>query len=63
LLDTLGDMDDLDAISEALRRQRKDFDLAADETAARGDETAKVLQKLEELRKRAELTAKPEPIR
>ena len=56
-------MDDLDAISEALRRQRKDLDTAADETATRGGETAKVLEKLEELRKRAELTNKPVPSR
>jgi hypothetical protein len=56
-------MDDLDAITEALRRQRKDFDAAADQTATRGDETAKVLKKLEELRKRAELTSNPEPFR
>ncbi len=56
-------MDDLDAISEALRRQRKDLDMAADETATRGGETAKVLEKLEELRKRAELTSKPAPSR
>lgn len=52
-------MDDFDAIAEALRKQRKDLSAAADQTASRGDETAKVLEKLEELRKRAELTARP----
>jgi hypothetical protein len=56
-------MDDLDVIAEALRRQRKDFDRAADETATREDETAKVLRKLEELRGRAERTAAKSPIR
>jgi hypothetical protein len=53
-------MDDLDEIAEALRRQRIDLDAAADETATRGDETAKVLEKLEELRRRAEITSKPD---
>jgi len=55
-------MDDFDAIAEALRRQRRDLDAAADETATRGDETTKVLKKLEELRKRAEITSKPAPL-
>jgi hypothetical protein len=56
-------MDDFDAIAEALRRQRKDLNTAADDNATRGDETAKVLKKLEELRERAELTTKPQPLR
>jgi hypothetical protein len=50
-------MDELEAIAESLRRSRKDLDTMVDETASRGDETAKVLEKLEELRKRAEQTA------
>ena len=56
-------MDDFDVIAEALRRQRRDLEVAAEETATRGDETTKVLKKLEELRERAELTSKPSPFR
>lgn len=56
-------MDDFDAIAEALRRQRKDLDTEADERASRGDETARVLKKLEELRKRAEVTSNVPPTR
>jgi hypothetical protein len=54
-------MADFDEIAKALRRQRKDLDAAADQTVTRGDETAKVLRKLEELRERAEITNKPAP--
>ncbi|HEX8618226.1 MAG TPA: hypothetical protein VF911_11625 [Thermoanaerobaculia bacterium] len=50
-------MDELEAITESLRRQRKDLDTLLEETASRGDETAKVIEKLDELRKRAEQTA------
>jgi hypothetical protein len=59
----MSDMDDLDAIAEALRRQRKDLDAAVDQTFTRGDETANVLKKLEELRERAKLTNKPPTFR
>ena len=56
-------MADLDEIAETLRRQRKDLDMAADQTATRGGETSKVLEKLEELRRRAEETSRRTPIR
>lgn len=51
-------MSDLDAITDSLRRQRRDMDTLLDETASRGDETTKVLEKLEELRRRAEQTGR-----
>jgi hypothetical protein len=50
-------MADLDHITESLRRQRKDLETLFDDTVTRGDETVKVLEKLEELRRRAEQTA------
>lgn len=49
-------MADLDAIAESLRRQRRDLDEHLDETARSSNETAKLLGKIEELRRRAEET-------
>lgn len=50
-------MADLDQITESLRRQRRDLETLLDNTTTRGDETTKVLEKLDELRRRAEQTA------
>ena len=44
-------MADLDSISEQLRRQRRDLEQSIDETAT--GETKRLLEKLEELRRRA----------
>ncbi|HYO75667.1 MAG TPA: hypothetical protein VE010_04325 [Thermoanaerobaculia bacterium] len=49
-------MDELEAITDMLRRQRRDLEECADQTATRNAETADVLTKLEELRRRAEET-------
>lgn len=49
-------MSDLDAIAETLRQHRKDLDDQSDQTAARSSETARLLDKIEDLRRRAEAT-------
>jgi hypothetical protein len=46
----------VDLIAEELRRQRKDLDELAEATSVRSDETAELLTKLEELRRRSEET-------
>ena len=47
-------MDDFEAITESLRRQRRDLKASLDSTATRRDQTSEVLRKIEELRERAE---------
>jgi hypothetical protein len=47
-------MADFEGIADQLRRQRKDLEQSIDETAT--GETKKLLEKLEELRRRAEET-------
>jgi uncharacterized membrane protein len=47
----------LEGITESLRRQRQDLQTARDASA--NGETAKVLEKLEELRRRIEETQRP----
>jgi phosphohistidine phosphatase SixA len=49
-------MAELEGITEALRRQRKDLDDIAESTSTRTTETAALLEKIEELRVRAEKT-------
>ncbi len=49
-------MAELEGITEALRRQRKDLDEIAESTSTRSIETAALLEKIEELRVRAEKT-------
>lgn len=49
-------MAELDGITETLRRQRKDLDEMAESTSTRSNETAALLEKIEELRLRAEKT-------
>jgi phosphohistidine phosphatase SixA len=46
----------LDAIAAELRRQRKDIDDLLESTASRSGETAELLVKIGELRRRAEET-------
>lgn len=45
-------MPDLDVILASIRHQREDLERRAAETAARGEETSALLEKLEELRRR-----------
>ena len=47
-------MAEFHAIAETLRRQRKDLDELCDSTALSSSETSKLLEKIEELRQRAE---------
>jgi chromosome segregation ATPase len=47
-------MAELDAITKTLRRQRKDLDDLREKTSTRGTETSALLEKIEELRARAE---------
>ncbi|MDQ3281436.1 MAG: hypothetical protein M3Q69_08490 [Acidobacteriota bacterium] len=47
-------MAELDLIAEDLRRQRKTLDDLLDETTNRRGETSRLLQKIEELRRRSE---------
>lgn len=49
-------MAELEGITETLRRQRKDLDDMAESTSTRSNETAALLEKIEELRLRAEKT-------
>jgi hypothetical protein len=49
-------MADLDAISQSLKQHRKDLDDQFDQTAARSNETADILTKIESLRRRSEAT-------
>jgi len=49
-------MAEFDAITASLRQQRRDLDELAEGTATRCEETAGLLKKIEELRRRAEKT-------
>ena len=49
-------MAEFHAIAEALRRQRKDLEELSDSTALSSGETSKLIEKIEELRQRAEQT-------
>jgi len=49
-------MAELDAIAESLRQHRKDLDDQCDQTATRSTETARILDKIEDLRRRSEAT-------
>jgi hypothetical protein len=49
-------MDDFEAITETLRRQRKDLDDQFDQTASRSNETSRLLEKIQELARRSEAT-------
>lgn len=49
-------MADLDAISQSLKQHRKDLDDQFDQTNARSNETADILTKIEDLRRRSEVT-------
>lgn len=61
-------MPELEAITEALRRQRKDLEDLLDETSSRKSETAALIDRIEEWRLRSERTlrslpAESEPIK
>lgn len=49
-------MDELERIGETLRRQRQDLEALIDSTLARQDQTAELLAKIEDLRRRTEDT-------
>ncbi len=49
-------MAELDAIAHTLRQQRKDLDDQCDQTANRSNETARLLDKIQELARRSEAT-------
>ena len=49
-------MAELDVIAKTLQRQRKDLDELLEKTSSRTTETSSLLQKIEELRTRAERT-------
>lgn len=49
-------MAELDAITEALRRQKRDLEDLIESTSSRGDEAADLVAKIENLRRRAEET-------
>ncbi len=49
-------MAELDDISESLRQHRKALDDQCDQTATRTSETARILDKIEDLRRRSEAT-------
>jgi len=51
-----SEMAELEGITEILRRQRKDLDEMVESTSTRSTETAALLEKIEELRARAEKT-------
>jgi septal ring factor EnvC (AmiA/AmiB activator) len=53
---SLSSMAELDAIAESLRQHRKDLDEQFDRTATRSNETAKLLDKIQELARRSEAT-------
>jgi hypothetical protein len=54
-------MAELDAIAESLRQHRKDLDDQCDQTATRSNETARILEKIEDLRRRSEATNRAFP--
>ena len=49
-------MAELEAIAQTLRQNRKDLDDQFDQTAARANETARLLDKIQELARRSEAT-------
>ena len=49
-------MAELEGIAETLRRQRQDLEDLVDQTAPRKGDTAKLIEKIEELRVRSERT-------
>lgn len=49
-------MAELEAIAEALRRQRQDLEDLMDSTSSRSDDTAELVSRIEDLRRRAEET-------
>jgi hypothetical protein len=49
-------MAELDQITETLRRQREDLETLLDQTASRSGDTAKILEKIGDLRARCEKT-------
>jgi hypothetical protein len=51
-------MDELNAIAENIRRQRKDLDELMERTSSRSGETAELVGKIDELRRRAEETTR-----
>lgn len=54
-------MAELKNISAELLRQRRDLDQAIETTSARSNETAGLIDKIEELRRRAEETQRKRP--
>lgn len=54
-------MAELHGISEALRRQRKDLDEMIESTSARSSQATDLINKIEELRRRAEETQRKAP--
>ncbi|HEY0139756.1 MAG TPA: hypothetical protein VGF48_02610 [Thermoanaerobaculia bacterium] len=54
-------MDELDAIQDSLRRQRKSLDDLLDETSSRKTETAALIDRIEEWRLRSERTQRGLP--
>lgn len=49
-------MDELDHITETLRRQRKDLEEMLEETSSRSSDAAELVTRIEELRRRSEET-------
>lgn len=49
-------MAELDAITEALRRQRQDLEGLIERTSSRTDEAAELISRIEDLRRRSEET-------
>ena len=51
-------MPELNAIAESLRRQRKDLEELMESTSTRSGETAELVGKIDELRRRSEETTR-----
>lgn len=51
-------MDELTAIAENLRRQRRDLDESIEGTSSRSSEAAELVDKIDQLRRRAEETTR-----
>ena len=49
-------MAELDAIAKSLKQQRRDLTDQSDQTATRANETARLLEKIQELARRSEET-------
>lgn len=56
-------MAEFHVIAETLRRQRKDLEELSDSTATSSSETSRLIEKIEELRRRAEETQRIFPAR